>query len=204
MILIGRYLSPFVRRVAATLHLYGMPFEHRALATMGEDRDAIRELNPVTRVPALILDHGETLIDSGAILDWLDEQAGPERALTPPAGPERRRVLKLTAVATGAAEKGVLTVYEERFRPAEKRHAPWVEMISEQVRGGLGWLDAEAGEPFLTGERMSQADVTTVCAWEFLRAANPALFASLRCPRLEALSARLSEHDAFARTRPPQ
>ena len=102
MILIGRYLSPFVRRVAATMHIYEPPFEHRPFSVVGEDRPKIRDVNPLSRVPALILDDGETLIDSGAILDYLDEQAGPERALTPASGGERRRVLKLMAVAVGA------------------------------------------------------------------------------------------------------
>ena len=203
MILVGRYLSPFVRRVAVTLKLYDLPFEHRPLATMGDERAAIRDVNPVTRVPALVLDDGEVLIDSAAILDWLDEEAGPERALTPRSGPQRRDVLKRVAVATAAAEKAVLTVYEQRFRPEEKRHAPWVEMISDQSRGGFRWLDAGAGEPYLGGERMTQADVTAVCAYEFVRAANPALFETLECPRLDALSARLGELDAFRDTAPP-
>lgn len=203
MILVGRYLSPFVRRVATTLHLYDIAFEHRPLATMGEDRDRIKEVNPLIRVPALLLDDGETLIDSGAIIDHLDQQVGPERALTPASGPERRRVLKLTAVAMGAAEKSVLTIYEQRFRPPEKWHAPWVAMISDQARNGLRWLDGEAARPYLCGERMTQADVSTVIACEFARIANPDLFASFKCPRLEALSARLSALDAFQRTLPP-
>jgi len=202
MILIGRYLSPFVRRVAATLHLYDLPFEHRPLATMGEDRDSIRDLNPVTRVPALVLDDGEALVDSGAIVDYLDELVGPERALTPRAGAQRRRVLKLTAVASGAAEKAVLTVYEKRFRPEEKWHAPWVEMVSAQARDGFRWLDGELQGPYLTGETISSADVMTFASYEFVRAANPQLFESLQCPRLEVLCNEMSQLDAFQRSAP--
>ena len=204
MILIGRYLSPFVRRVAITLHLYELPFENRPLATLGDDRAGIRAANPLTRVPALLLDDGEALVDSSAILDYLDELVGPERALTPRAGAARRRVLKLTAVATGAAEKAVLTVYEKRFRPEEKWHAPWVDMISAQARDGLRWLDSELAGPYLTGAKMTQADVTTFAAYEFVRAANPQLFETLQCAALEALSTRLSQLDAFQRTKPAQ
>ena len=69
MQLIGRYLSPFTRRVATTLYLYDMEFEHRPLSTMGDDRPSIRTHNPITRVPALVLDDGEVLVDSAAILD---------------------------------------------------------------------------------------------------------------------------------------
>lgn len=202
MILIGRYLSPFVRRVATTLYLYELPFEHRPLATMGDDRERIRELNPVTRVPALQLDDGEVLVDSGAIIDHLDEVVGANRALTPRAGAPRRRVLKLTAVAVGAAEKAVLTLYEKRFRPEEKWHAPWVDMISAQARDGFRWLDGQLEGPFLAGEAMTQADVSAALAYEFVQMANPELFDSLECPRLGALSERLAELEAFKRTRP--
>src|SRR3954467_323496 len=79
MILIGQYDSPFVRRVAIALRLYAMPFEHRPWSTFG-DADKIAPFNPLRRVPTLVLDDGETLLESGAILDHLDEMAGAERA----------------------------------------------------------------------------------------------------------------------------
>ena len=203
MILIGRYLSPFVRRVAATMHLYELPFEHRPFSVVGEDRQKIRDANPLSRVPALILDDGETLIDSGAILDYLDEQAGPERALTPASGGERRRVLKLMAVAVGAVEKATLVAYEKRYRPEEKWHPPWVEMISEQSRSGFQWLDGQAGSPWLAGSRLTQADLTAGSAYEFARIATPELFATFETPKLEALSRELGELEAFRKTAPP-
>jgi len=202
MILVGRYLSPFVRRVGATLHLYDIPFEHKAMMAFGDDKATLREWNPVARVPALLLDDGEALVDSAAIIDYLDETVGPERALTPASGPGRRRVLKLVAVALGAAEKAVLTVYEQRLRPEAIRHAPWVDMCSDQARDGFRWLDGECTGAFLAGERMTQADVTTVAAYEFVRAANLPLFDTFRCPRLEALARRLGELEAFRQTAP--
>ena len=64
MILLGRYLSPFVRRVAATLELYGLPFENNPLQHTGDDAPKLRELNPVGRVPALILDDERIIVDS--------------------------------------------------------------------------------------------------------------------------------------------
>jgi len=202
MILVGRYLSPFVRRVGATAHLYEIPFEHKAMMAFGDDKAALREWNPIARVPALLLDDGEVLVDSSAIIDHLDQTVGPERALTPASGAERRRVLKLVAVALGAAEKAVLTVYEQRLRPEAIRHAPWVDMCSGQARDGFRWLDGELTGTYLAGGRLSQADVSTVAAFDFVRVANPALYETFQCPRLEALSARLGELEAFKRTAP--
>lgn len=67
MILIGQYDSPFVRRVGIALTLYELPFEHRPWSTFG-DADKIRRYNPLTRVPTLVLDNGEVLIESHAML----------------------------------------------------------------------------------------------------------------------------------------
>ena len=78
MILIGQYDSPFVRRVAIALRLYGLPFEQRPWSTFG-DADKLARYNPLRRVPTLVLDDGEVLIESGAMLDHLDELVGPVR-----------------------------------------------------------------------------------------------------------------------------
>ena len=80
MILIGQYDSPFVRRVAIALRLYGLAFEHRPWSTFG-DADKIAAFNPLRRVPTLVLDDGEVLIESAAILDYLDELVGPAKAM---------------------------------------------------------------------------------------------------------------------------
>ena len=93
MILIGQYDSPFVRRVGIALTLYGLPFEHRPWSTFG-DADAIRPYNPLTRVPTLVLDDGDVLIESHLILDYLDNRVGGERAMFPVREPERHRALQ--------------------------------------------------------------------------------------------------------------
>ena len=136
MLLIGMFDSPFVRRVAVTMKLLQLPFEH-ANWSVGRDFDRIREYNPLGRVPTLVLANGETLFESAAILDYLDELVGPQRALLPASGPDRRQALKLMAMATGAAEKGVLQVYEGVFRPESKRHEPWLDRLRLQMGASL-------------------------------------------------------------------
>src|SRR3981081_1839511 len=98
-ILIGKYDSPFVRRVAIALRLYGLPFEHRPWSTFGEG-DKIAPYNPLRRVPTLLLDDGEALIESTAITDYLDELVGHEKAMIAARGPERRHGLKILPPAT--------------------------------------------------------------------------------------------------------
>ena len=80
MFLIGQYDSPFVRRTAIALRLYGLPFEHRPWSTFG-DAEKIASYNPLRRVPTQVLDNAEALIESAVILDYLDELVGPEKAM---------------------------------------------------------------------------------------------------------------------------
>lgn len=106
MKLIGRYMSPFVRRVGVSLHLLDIPFTNEPLSVL-TDSLKIREYSPLGRVPALVLDDGRVLIDSNAILDHFDQQAGAERALLPLSGAERSEAMNLLAFAVGACEKTV-------------------------------------------------------------------------------------------------
>ena len=163
--------SPYVRRVAISMRLLGFDFEHRNWS-VGQDQPAIRAYNPLGRVPTLVLDDGEALMESSAILDYLDERAGAARALLPPQGVTRRQALKLMAMATGAADKGVAQLYERAFRPEDKRHDPWVQRCRTQMNDALDALEQYAaaldGQGWLLGTRMTQADITVACASTFL------------------------------------
>ena len=121
MFLIGQYDSPFVRRTAIALKLYGIPFEHRPWSTFG-DADKIAPYNPLLRVPVLVLDGGEALVDSAVILDHLDETVGPERAMLARSGPARRKQLRTIALATGLGDKAVSLIYERVLRFTGEAH----------------------------------------------------------------------------------
>ena len=197
MILVGRYRSPFTRRVAITLRQLGIVYEHRPI-TAWTHLDDVRAVNPVGRIPALILDSGETLFDSGAILDFVDQA----HMLLPAEEPARRTVLRIVACAMGVLEKVVAALYEKTMRPPEKIHAPWVAHNEAQARGGLAWLEALPGPRWLALDRLTQADITTVAMFDFARIVNPALVAPGTYPHLDALSERCNTLPAFAETRP--
>jgi glutathione S-transferase len=201
-VLYGRHASPFVRRVAVTMRLYGIAYRHVPLMPFGPDKAELAKFNPIARVPALRLDDGEMLIDSAAILDHLDSMVGPERSLTPSAGPARRQVLRLLAVALGANEKLVAGLYERHFRPREAWHAQWLKACDKQVHDGFVWLDAAFAGPWFTGPAMTQADVTVAAFWLFGRAKRPRFFAGLGCDRLDELAERLQATSAFQATTP--
>jgi len=163
IILVGQLDSPFVRRVAATLSYYEMPFDRHVLSVFG-DRDEVAHLNPLGKVPALIIDDGETLIDSAMILDYLDECAGPERCLTPRSGPERRHVLRLATIAMGISERAVQLRIETVRRPTHLQSQDFIDVYRQSIRDSLDFLEREASAPWITGPKLSQADFSLTAA----------------------------------------
>jgi len=197
VILIGQYDSPFVRRVAVALVLHGLPYEHRPWSTFG-DAARIAPFNPLRRVPVLLTADGEALIESGAILDYLDELAGPERALLAREGPARRHALKVCALATGLADKAVILVYERLLH--EQSSPVWVERCGMQIQAVLEALEADRrSRPGASwwGERIGHADIAVACALRFLREAHPERFDAARWPQLARHCARCEALEAF-------
>jgi glutathione S-transferase len=188
MILIGQYDSPFVRRTAIALRLYGLPFEHRPWSTFG-DGDKIAAYNPLRRVPTLVLDDGEALIESSAILDYLDELVGPQKAMMPATGPERRKHLRICALATGLGDKAVSLIYERVLRKDQLKL--WVERCEAQIGGVLDVLEKEraaVNTPWWFGDRIAHADIAVACVLRFTGEAHPALFGE-RYPALKTHAA---------------
>lgn len=199
MILIGQYDSPFVRRVAIALHLYGLPYEHRPWSTFG-DADLLALFNPLRRVPTLVLDDGEALIDSYAILDWVDEFVGAERALVALSGAARRAALKVCALATGLADKAVSLLYERILHKETSRI--WIERCQTQIADVLDVLEASRlalTTPWWFGERIGHADIAVACAIRFTREAHPGLFDAARWPAMERHSVSCEAQESFRR-----
>lgn len=202
MKLVGIYLSPFVRRVAVSLNVLNVPFELEEVFVFGNP-DVVRRYNPLVRIPILMLDDGEKLVESGAILDEIDQMVGPEQRLMPSENPLRRRVAQTAAIALACAEKAQWAFYEDRVRPAEKVHSPWIEHNDRQVLGGLGQLDASVAQigqgGWIAGTTsISQADVTTAVAYTFANTARPNLQLAERFPALSRFAERCETLSAFA------
>ncbi len=185
MNLIGQYDSPFVRRVALALRFYGIPFEHTPWSTFG-DAEKIALYNPLMRVPTLVLDDGEVIIESTAILDYLDEMSGPSRALIPDCGHIRREVLHICALATGLGDKAVSLLYERVLRGEESQR--WVSRCRSQIAGVLESLEEDRARHktrFWFGDQITHADIAVACVIRFTREAHSGLFDGARYPALD-------------------
>jgi glutathione S-transferase len=198
MILVGQYDSPYVRRVAVTLGVLGFAFEHDTRSVFG-DFDSMRTVNPLGRVPSLILPNGRTLIDSAAILDWLDQTVGPERALLPSVGASRQEALQRIALATGTIDKVMAAAYERLIRPEPYRWLDWVSRCRTQAKGGIAALAAHS---WSADARVDQASITTACMIRYIRLADPDLLPPGRYPSLDALAQHCEALPAFRATYP--
>lgn len=198
MILVGQYDSPYVRRVAISLRMLGLVYEHDTRSVFG-DFESMRQTNPVARIPALVLDDGEVLIDSAAILDWLDEHVGPARALLPHAGDARRHALRRIALATGAIDKIGAANYERLIRPAPLRWPEWIERCLTQGKGAIAAL---AAETWPEDAPIGQAEITTACMLRYVRMTDPVSLPVGQHKTLDALAARCEARPEFRATFP--
>jgi len=203
MILIGVNRSPYTRRVAITLAAYGVRFQQQALSGFG-NRAEVRASNPLGRIPALVLDDGEVLIESGAILDAVDDLAvargGDPPPLIPRAGAARRAVLRGAALSTGLGDKAVSLVYEGHLHAGDHRSAVWTERCTAQICATMDVLEREraaARGAFWFGS-LSHADIALACALRFVREAHPGLIDDAARPALAAHAARCEAMPIFA------
>lgn len=202
MILYGRFLSPFTRRVAVWMNLQGRSFEHVSVAPRGPGSEALAEINPMMRVPALKLDDGTVLVESSVIIDWLEDSADGKRLL-PPAGEARRRRLQGYALGNTLAEKAVALSAERVRRPAELHWAEEIARIEGQIATVLAIAEAHTPEGGFGGTD-GQPDGATICivtAYDFAAKVFPE-YGGARYPRLAALSDRSNALPAFGSTRP--
>jgi glutathione S-transferase len=201
MILIGQYDSPFVRRVGIALTLYDVPFEHRTWSAFS-DADKLRRYNPLTRVPTLVLDDGTVLVESHAMLDYLDSLVPAERRMFPAAEPARHRAIRVATLATGLGDKAVSIFYEKRLH--DQTSALWLERCRTQVSGALAALESDRAarrSTYWFGEAIGHGDIAVACVLRFVDEALPGLLPMADCPALMAHAARLEALPAFQQVR---
>jgi glutathione S-transferase len=201
MQLIGMLDSPYVRRVAISMKLLGLPFEQRSISVFRQFAE-FQEVNPLVKAPTLVCDDGEILMESTLIIDYLERLAPAGRRLMPEDGTPYRDALKNVGIALVACEKTVQRYYEMTLRPADRQHPPWLERVTAQMQGAFDELERVAGSahPWLHGERMMQDDLTLAVAWRFARLVAADALEAGRYPALVAFSARAEALPEFVST----
>ena len=201
MKLYGSNLSPYTRRCTLALTLAGKDFTLESKMT-GPDEAEIRQFNPLGRLPFLLIDAQQILIDSATILRWLDQQTDQFR----PADPALDLFCEETiALALGVCEKAMSSFYERTRRPKEFCYQGWIDRCAWQVKEGLEALNTRFADidPYLFGPTPSHGDLITYVAAQFVTKTNPSLNERGTYLALDDLEERLEAlHPIFAETHP--
>jgi glutathione S-transferase len=196
MQLIGMLDSPYVRRVAVSLKVLGMPFELDQLSVF-RHFDKFSAINPVVKAPTLVTDDGVVLMESSLILEHV-AKIGPRSLM--PDGRSHQVALRQVGLALVACEKSVSIVYETNLRPQDKQHQPWLDRVQSQLNLAYAALEAEVANDWFTGEELMQPQITAAVAWRFTQHTSPARVPAGNFPKLAALSARAEALPAFRET----
>lgn len=158
--------SPFVRKVMIFLHETGLLPETELVGVAGTPTDPGSMpvgLNPLGKIPALVVEEGHTLYDSRVICRYLDARA---KAGLYPEGDALWDTLVIEATADGIMEAAVLMVYETRLRPEAARFAPWVEGQWLKIARALDAL--ETRHMAVLDHGFGAAQIATACALGYL------------------------------------
>lgn len=202
MKLIGMLDSPYVRRVAISMQLLGLRFEHQPISVFSTFH-LFRQINPVVKAPTLICDDGQILMDSTLILDYAEALAEPGRSLRPSysAGnvAELQRMLHLVGLALAVCEKSVQIVYERNLRPVEKQHAPWLERVEGQLLAACNEIETSLKNRPLaaSSSTINQAGISIAVAWQFVQQMIPGLVPPEKHPALYVFSTKAEALQAF-------
>ena len=190
--------SPYVRRVAISLQLLGVRFEHRSLSVFRTFAQ-FQQINPVVKAPSLVCDDGEVLMDSTLILEYAEALAAPRKSLMPADVRELQHTLHVIGLSLAACEKNVQIIYERNVRPAEKLHQPWVDRVTGQLLAAYSVLESELQRAPLavTSGTITQAGVTAAVTWHFTQMTLPEVVPAGNYPTLAELSLRAESLPEF-------
>ena len=196
MKLVGMLDSPYVRRVAIALDLYGVDFEQQSLSVFSTFAE-FSTINPVVKAPTLVLDDGTVLMDSSLILDYFESLAPADKKLLPQTAAARARDLQVIGLALAACDKSVQIYYEHNLRPTEKLHEPWLERVTGQLLAAYGGLEKLlANAP---GQPLNLASLSAAVAWSFSRYAVPSVVKAEDFPNLQRHAQWAEQHPAFGK-----
>lgn len=157
--------SPYARKVRAAVLELGLEdrvaVEFLSVRTPQQAKPDVEALNPLGKIPALILDDGGLIADSPVILAYLDALAGGGLI---PSGEDRWQALTLEALADGMMDAGFVIRMEqlkaEPYRdPAEtEAYTAKIGHTLDRLEREPAWLEA----PFNAGQ------LALACALDWL------------------------------------
>jgi glutathione S-transferase len=198
--LIGLLDSPYVRRTAVALQLMEIDFEHLPLSAFTQYYE-FSQINPAVKAPTLIIDDGSILMDSGLILQYASVISRNSWSAVPNGRKQRAAHFRMEGLSLVVMDKAVQLVLEQRLRPPDKQHSPWIVRCGIQLSEALDLLEAEVkchqwdfriAPPTL-------AEVTAAVAWTFCKEMAHTMVEKENHPLLSTLTAEAELLECFKR-----
>ncbi|MFN7571556.1 MAG: glutathione S-transferase N-terminal domain-containing protein [Betaproteobacteria bacterium] len=200
--LIGSLTSPYVRKVRIVMAEKRIDCQLELEDVWAPD-SAIQQLNPLGKVPCLIMEDGGALFDSRVIVEYLDT-ATPVTKLIPANGRERAEVRTWEALGDGIVDAAILVRLEQTQRPPEQQSAKWIERQLGKIHAGLKAASQGLGDkPWCNGQAYSLADIAIGCALGYLAFRFPQIDWRREYPNLAELYDKLAARASFQETVPP-
>ena len=200
MKLIGSHTSPYTRKVRIVLAEKKIDYEFVIDSPWLAD-SSVPDINPLGKIPVLVLDDDTPLFDSRVIVEYIDNVT-PNNKLFPAPNRERTEVKRWEALADGLCDAAVAALLEGK-RPAKEQSASWIERQRDKVTRSLEFMAKElADKSFCMGTHISMADLAVGTALGYLSFRFPDIEWQAAHPNLAKLYDKLMQRPAFAETIP--
>jgi glutathione S-transferase len=193
MKLYGNAASPFARKCRVIAHELGLKLEE--IRTLPMQEPEFRRINPLGKIPALILDDGSVLIDSPVICEYLNHLGGGKffpgmNIFKNSSG--RWKALGLAALGDGISDAAVAWVIMGRENPVPQAAR------ARQMDSIVAALDALERTKFAADPTIGE--ISVACALGYVDFRLPDLDWKSSRPKLAAWYARMCEYPAMKAT----
>ncbi|HEX9196020.1 MAG TPA: glutathione S-transferase [Azonexus sp.] len=200
MKLIGSHTSPFVRKVRIVLAEKKIEYDF-VIDSPWLEGSKVPNINPLGKIPALVLDDDTPLFDSRVIVEYIDSVT-PNNKLIPAPSRERTEVKRWEAVADGICDAAA-AVFLEAKRPPAQQSADWIARQRGKIMRSLEFMTEELGEkPYCMGTHLSLADIAVGAALGYLCFRFADIDWQAAHPNLARLYAKLMQRPSLADTVP--
>lgn len=203
MKLIGSMASPYVRKVRVVLAEKKLDYTFVTEDVWAADT-TISQINPLGKIPCLIMEAADPMFDSRVIVEYLDTLS-PVGKLIPGVGRERAEVKTWEALADGIMDAAVSARLEATWsgRTKTQRSPAWIKRQIEKINAALTSLNTSLGDkPFCTGIHLTLADLAVGSALGYLDFRFPELEWRKERDNLDKLYTKLMQRSSFAETVP--
>lgn len=202
MKIIGSLTSPYVRKVRIVFLEKKVDVDLELENVWAPDTK-MSTINPLGKVPCLLLDDGEAIYDSSVIVEYADILS-PVSKLIPAESRERATVKTWETLADGVMDAAVLARLEATWRPTEQQSQAWIDRQMDKISKAVREMSEQlGGNTWCHSNQMTLADIAVGCALGFLLFRFPAIQWQEQYPNLDRLYQKLMQRASFIDTAPP-